>query len=62
MDTELKDSTCEFPKPTGKGICGAPATQVVTFHGLRWSYSAKACSKCAADMEKEARVNASKDG
>ena len=53
---------CEFPKPSGKGICGQPATQVVTFHGFRWSYAAKACSKCAAYAEKEARANAIKDG
>jgi hypothetical protein len=52
---------CEFPKPSGKGICGRKATQVVTFEGLRWSYNAKACAKCAAVMEKEARQNATKD-
>ena len=40
---EVKGQTCEFPKPNGKGVCGAPATEVVMFHGLRWSYNAKAC-------------------
>jgi hypothetical protein len=59
---EMTDQRCEFPKPTGKGICGAPATQVVTFHGLRWSYNAKACDACAKAVEKEARANAAKDG
>jgi hypothetical protein len=48
---------CEFPKPNGKEICGQPATEVVTFHGLRWSYQAKACAKCAEYVEKEARTN-----
>ena len=57
----LKDSTCEFPKPTGDGICGAPATQVVTFHGFRWSYSCEGLPKCAAYAEKEARTNAGRD-
>jgi hypothetical protein len=52
---------CEFPKPDGKGICGAEATQVVTISGFRWSYNAKACDKCAAAVEKEARINATKD-
>jgi hypothetical protein len=52
---------CEFPKPTGKGICGEPATQVVTISGFRWSYNARACSKCAEALEKEVRVNKTKD-
>jgi hypothetical protein len=62
MDAALENQKCEFPKPDGKGICGEPATQVVTISGFRWSYAAKACDKCAAAVEKEARANASKDG
>jgi hypothetical protein len=54
--------TCEFPKPSGRGICGQPATQVVTISGFRWSYNAKACSKCADQLEKEVRVNKGRDG
>ena len=54
---EKNHPTCEFPKPSGKGICGQPATEVVTFSGLRWSYAAKACSKCAKAVKKEAKAN-----
>jgi hypothetical protein len=53
--------SCEFPKPSGKGICGQPATQTITFHGLHWSYNAKACNACAKAVEKEARVNTGRD-
>ena len=60
--TELEGQKCEFPKPTGKGICGQKATQIVTISGYKWSYAAKACDSCAAYVEKEARANASKDG
>jgi hypothetical protein len=61
MDLEVK-GRCEFPTSDGKLICGEPATQVVHISGFRWSYNAKACDKCAAYVEKEARANASKDG
>ena len=57
----LTDQRCEFPKPTGKGICGQKATQIVTISGYKWSYAAKACDKCADYVEKEARINATKD-
>ena len=58
----LEGQKCEFPKPDGKGICGQPATQVVTISGYRWSYNARACSKCADQLEKEVRVNTRRDG
>lgn len=61
MDAALENQRCEFPKPDGKGICGEPATQVVTISGFRWSYNARACDKCADQLEKEVRVNATKD-
>jgi hypothetical protein len=52
---------CEFPTSDGKEICGQPATQVVTISGFRWSYNARACKQCADELEKEVRVNATKD-
>jgi hypothetical protein len=52
---------CEFPKASGRGVCGEPATEVITMHGLRWSYNAKACKKCADSLEKEARLNKGRD-
>jgi hypothetical protein len=58
---ELTDAKCEFPTSDGRLICGEPATQVVTISGFRWSYAAKACSKCADAIEKEARVNSKRD-
>jgi hypothetical protein len=62
MDTPLENQKCEFPTSDGKLICGEPATQVVHISGFRWSYNAKACSKCADQLEKEVRVNQRRDG